>query len=823
MAGIDAAGRAGRRVDSYSLVADGLTRRDCLLLLGSAPLVGLGLAGCGSDEPGWDVVIGPWPGVRADASRFGRWQLEGNVPVFVYDADHTALPEWDRFGLPPTRRHWILVGNRAISLEAANDGTVALFDESEGLRWLVAARDASGSAGTGVSVVRDAGLEWGSAFAERPPGSVPERTFAPTSFSVRDAHDGVTLVRTLLCPEGEVPWVLVRVALTLAPDAAPRTLMHEERWRLRPRFMSFFEAETVREGVSDSVNYETTLRAKGIQAAEIFDPDQPKSFGAPALLLLEALGDTPGEPISDGQPQPTLAFRSEVTLEPGETRELWFRFGRAEGESPADPAALFQASLAGLADRLPVADAARAPEAQVEVPWHAGILTGNACRDRVLGGHTLDQRSAYAFIMGFNGAVRDPLQHALPLVYSEPDLALSVLRNVAAWGSPDGDLPYALDGNKQPIIDVFRPSDSSLWSLWLASEYAAATGDLSAFEDLAGYHPSYGAPAVSLADQLAAQFRFFVDQVGRGARGHVRILNADWNDFAIRASGAPPTEMIERGGSVLNSAMAAWVLDVYAGLAERLGQSAIAVEARSAAGELRELVRQAHNGSWFHRAYAPDGTPVGDAECWLEVQPWAILCGAAGEAEARSLLELIRDRHSEGSPVGARVIWPIEARAGSRLGEGIDSGIWFSINMTLVWAAARFLPEYAWSEWRKMTLLSHAAAYPDVWEGTLSGPDAYNSPESVRPGRTWELDAFAMQSYPVNNLHSHSQPLLAYLRLLGVEPDAQGALRVGGGGGFRSRTFGLAEDGSGELVATGAVVIESPRGTVNGKGGIVRF
>ena len=70
--------------------------------------------------------------------------------------------------------------------------------------------------------------------------------------------------------------------------------------------------------------------------------------------------------------------------------------------------------------------------------------------------------------------------------------------------------------------------------------------------------------------------------------------------------------MIERGGSVLNSAMAAWVL---AGVRRPGGaprRDALAAEARAQADELRQLVAQAWNGRWFHRAYAPGVAPVGD-------------------------------------------------------------------------------------------------------------------------------------------------------------------------------------------------------------------
>jgi hypothetical protein len=756
------------------------------------------------------------PSATEQASAYGSWVEESGLPCFAYAADHEAMPaaEWDRFVRPPTRRHWLMVGNRWIKLQAGNDGTVGIYDESEGLRWLVS----SDEGGTGVSILRDGATTWGSAFTDRPPGAVPRRIFGPTWFAVRCAHRGLELERVILCAEGEVPWVLVRVRLSLATGAEARALSHEETWRLRPRFLNLPESEPRRQEVARAVTYRTAEDRGRITATETFPAPVRGQVGAPSTLVLEALGSDRVETSVDATGEPTLRLVSALELAPGTTRELWFRFGRPASGALEDPSGFFEAQLGSLRAALPKARSSRAPEAEREIPWHAALLTGGACRDRVLGGHTLDQGSAYSFEMGFNGAARDPLQHALPLVYSEPDLALSVLRNVVAWGSPDGDLPYALGSAKQPLPLGFRPSDSNLWSLWLASEYAAASGDLAAFDAEVSFHPSHGAPAVPLREALRRQLRFFVDVVGRGARNHVRILNADWNDLAIAQSGVPAAEMIEHGSSVLNSAMASWVLGVFAGLADRLGETALAEESRQQSSDLRALVRQGHNGRWFHRAYAPDGRPVGDESCWLEVQPWAILCGAADDAQARALLQLIDEGHRRDSPLGARIIWPLPVRPRGTLGEGLDGGIWLSINTTLIWAAARLAPELAWDEWRRMSLRNHARHYPEVWEGTLSGPDAYNAPESPRPGRTWKSQAFAMQAFPVNNLHSHSQPLLAYLRLLGVEPTPNGTLAVGRGGEYSSRVFSLREDGSGRLRSTGEVQLETVRGPVRGRG-----
>jgi hypothetical protein len=122
-----------------------------------------------------------------------------------------------------------------------------------------------------------------------------------------------------------------------------------------------------------------------------------------------------------------------------------------------------------------------------------------------------------------------------------------------------------------------------------------------------------------------------------------------------------------------------------------------------------------------------------------------------------------------------------------------------------------------------MTLASHAAAYPGIWTGTLSGPDAYNCVESARPGETWGTHALAMQAYPVNNLHSHSQPLLSYLRLLGLEPTPEGRLRIRGGAKFSSRTVRVDAEGHGRIETRGPVVLDTLFGEVRGGPGSVTW
>ena len=100
---------------------------------------------------------------------------------------------------------------------------------------------------------------------------------------------------------------------------------------------------------------------------------------------------------------------------------------------------------------------------------------------------------------------------------------------------------------------------------------------------------------------------------------------------------------------------------------------------------------QAWNGRWFHRAYAPDVAPVGDTQLWLEVQPWAILCGAADAEQTRSLLATIDQGNRAGSPLGTRLRWPPTQKQldDGTWGEATLGGIWYAINMTLIWAATK--------------------------------------------------------------------------------------------------------------------------------------
>ena len=277
-------------------------------------------------------------------------------------------------------------------------------------------------------------------------------------------------------------------------------------------------------------------------------------------------------------------------------------------------------------------------------------------------------------------------------------------------------------------------------------------------------------------------WQFWRDTIGIGPQGHVRLRSGDWNDVILRLLDYPPGQVKAEAESVYNSALAAWALPIFAGTMEKIGEDALAQEARSTADQLREAVREAWNGKWFRRAIGPEGAIIGDDALWLEVQPWAMLCGVASDEQANILISNIKKYCCEDAPLGPRIRVSIDGEGATgdfMPGTGLAGGTWNTVNMLLLWAVRDRDPEFAWQLWEQLSLANHIKHYPEQWSGTLSATDSYNSPESYNPGGAYVIEGVAAaQTYPVNNAHAHTHLLLGLLRLMGVEPGSNGTMNI---------------------------------------------
>jgi hypothetical protein len=434
------------------------------------------------------------------------------------------------------------------------------------------------------------------------------------------------------------------------------------------------------------------------------------------------------------------------------------------------------------------------PWVERELTWHNYYLRSDSTYDSFFREHILSQGHIYQYVMGFQGAARDPLQHAMPFLFSHPERVKETLRYTLKEVQPDGSIPYGIVGHGMIMPVIFRPSDLELWLLWLASEYVLATRDSAFLDEALPTYPLYSPTAgkETARNLLRRCFRHLVDVTGTGEHGLLRLSNGDWNDTVV-VGHVPPTQYDEVhrvAESVLNAAMATYVLDLYARLLTYSGDRGLAAEARRIAEAQRKAVRAQWAGRWFRRAWlTPQLGWVGEDRLWLEPQPWAVLGGAASPEQAQTLAQAIDELVRRPSPIGAMLMNQGIRMTVSKPGVGANGGVWPSITGTLIWALAKVDGEMAWDEWKKNSLAQHAEAYPEIWYGIWSGPDYYNSVLSPyagqtgfdetllkeeKPGQPPAGIGFGWTDFPVMNMHPHAWPLYSATKLLGIEFNEKG-------------------------------------------------
>ena len=498
---------------------------------------------------------------------------------------------------------------------------------------------------------------------------------------------------------------------------------------------------------------------------------------------------------------PASAFLVErhLTLRPQESRTLYFLYGYLPqgfetdalmAKYSADPAGLWsRSSAAWKADGVRFSTPAE-PWAERETSWHNYYLRSNLTYDSFFREHILSQGHVYQYIIGFQGAARDPLQHLLPFIFSDPEIARAVIRYTLKEIQADGSIPYGIVGSGVPMPAIFHPSDQEMWLLWSASEYVLATRDKSFLDEKIPIYPRQVASATdpTVRDLLQRSYIHLTQDIGVGKHGLMRLSNGDWNDEVVvfrsataSAASAGEGEVRQQAESVLNAAMASYVLDFYARMLAYVGDTKTADEARVKAEAQRVAVRACWQGRWFRRAWlGPQLGWLGEDHVWLEPQPWSIIGGAATPEQRATLVTSLNQLVRKPSPIGAMVQSKGDPTMTSAVGTLTNGGVWPSINGTLIWALALVDGAQAWDEWKKNCLALHAEAYPDVWYGIWSGPDTYNSVLSKYPGQTMFLEpspkdhnlqaasGLNWTDYPVMNMHPHAWPLYSAAKLLGL-------------------------------------------------------
>ncbi len=512
----------------------------------------------------------------------------------------------------------------------------------------------------------------------------------------------------------------------------------------------------------------------------------------PAVFLLSL--DAPAEEADLDPSQGRMRLVRRFGLAGGESRTLFLAYGYLpEGFRLEDLLTRYGTkSLPGLLERscglwrgesswLQVPDA---PWIGRELKWSGYCLRSGMTFDTFFGEHVLSQGGVYQYLGGIQGAVRDMLQHALPFVLSEPRILREALRYAMKEMLPDGSLPFAITGHGVIWPTTLRSSDLGLWLLWAAAEYVLVTRHREFLDERVAPYPMDGIvrEPESVRCLLERCRRHVLEVIGTGPHGLMRITAGDWNDGIILNHTAPEKrpEAERLGESVLNAAMASYVLDAYTDLLAFDGDPDGAASARAWAAGQRDAVRAQWTGRWFRRAWLGPGTGwLGEDELWLEPQGWAILGGCAPKRQAAVLRRHINRLLRQPSPIGAMIRNADEGASREvPSGESLEGGVWMSVNGVLSWALTRVDGLMAWEEWERNLLSRHAEAYPGIWYGIWSGPDHYNSVRSPRAGlAASDRDperGHNSTDFPVMNLHAHAWPIYGASKMLGLASTAEG-------------------------------------------------
>lgn len=755
-----------------------------------------------------------------DGGAFGSWATDDEgLPCFDYELLARPAKGGAKAGRADTglvlpdggpRAAWHLLSNPVLKATAHAGGWLTIFATSRGFVRMTG----------GQSPCR----QWQvvSASGERlvDPGSDACAVRARFGMGYAEwsaTQNGVTVVRRA-CVAGEnLPVLRIDTSVGAAPPGAEL----REDWRFSPypialgglmtkRVLAYSRGPLRERAIWEAIMAGTTTMRLATDAG--------RSLAAAALMRMRAkrlgeLNAVVAEPVKKRDPKseralfdPWAPLAFVAVLDPARGAAADVRGSAANVRSPADTPASLAIGIVRTQDEIEaaVAAASRAsraaaaaahrpvwalshpgdPALEREAIWHAHYLRGLEVADDYFERRYPMQGSAYSFIHGLQGAPRDYAISAAALSHVDPPAAREAIEVIMMMTRSNGSMQYAHTGYGKCVSAVIHesPSDLPIFLLWALCEYAGTSGDKAFLDAEIPFYPRERGESSTVEARVRLAFERLRDSVGLGAHGMLRVGSGDWSD-PISAM-APSRKAFHEGGeSGFNTSFAAYALPQAAALIEDRDAD-LAREMRAFAAGLADAMAEAFNGRWFLRGWDGTGGPIGDEYLFLDGQVWCLI-GELGSAEDRAtLVEEIRERLIEPSPIGATILdRPHPIRFGI-LPPGWDcnGGVWAAINSLLAWGLAAHDRELATDCLRRQMLAAHAAAYPEIWYGIWSGPDAYNAHFGERAGETFVQPATPMAEYPVMNSNAHAGPLLALAKVAGIEQAARRPRRHARGG-----------------------------------------
>lgn len=744
---------------------------------------------------------------------FGSWQVDQcGQPRYEYSMDHVK-DKRARYHTSSgdSNDHWHLVGNDRITALAHNEGYVEVMDWDRAGKYLNKWDPKRHQYAGGYKYVESNGSRWNTLWSQLPHGATQQRFFGIGYFEKHTAYNGLQLVERIEAPPGNLPALLSISHITNTSNSTQQVTL-TEFWtanlhvllpalvmthRLKGMFTTWRRRFNRKFNIFSHVDDQTgVLWAEWRLKNPAKTPDRNKATWGdyhPNAAFLACLdnnisakyitdgdaflsGNTtstiPEDPVSAHTGVVILAAKHTFTLEPGETRELRYLYGYAHPDT-----------LPGCLDSLKKQAISPPPRARIEfitpdtdwlnreLHWHSYYLQANTIYQEYNGCHVVDQGSAYSMLHGALGAHRDFALFTLPLIYLRPDLAREMLMfSMTSQDAHSGALPYAHIGFGKQSGAGFHASSSDLdlFFLWAATEYIGATRDFSILEEDIPYSRNTSNISGTGLEHLQAAFRHLKERVSTGKHSMIRCGTGDWNDALVGFS-KRKLATIRKGESLLNAGLAALVLPNLSALLRDIAPD-FSQELHNYGEIQAKAAKQLWNGKWWARGYLGVGDRMlGQDRLFLDCQAFPTLAGLLDAEEQQVLLQSIQEKSISPEPHGATALAPPMKGLFLQPGADTNGGIWAAVNSWTAWLLSTIDPKAGWEFFLHTTMKQRAEAYPDIWYGIWSGPDAFNASCNKHPGETYNHVVTPMTDFPVMNANYHSGPLLNSIRMAGIE------------------------------------------------------
>ena len=391
------------------------------------------------------------------------------------------------------------------------------------------------------------------------------------------------------------------------------------------------------------------------------------------------------EAVMEGKPRnsfahgwsPIASHYIEVTLQPGESRDLIFLLGYVENEQDKKFSAkkvINKEKAHQLIAKFDTTEKVDAAFAELNQYWDNllnifTVKSGNDKLDRMVNIWNQYQcmitfnmsRSASFFESGIGRGMgfRDSNQDLVGFVHQIPERARERIIDIASTQFPDGGCyhqyqPLTKRGNND-IGGGFN--DDPMWLIFGTVAYIKESGDFSILDEPVPFDNKEGSE-VSLFEHLRVSFNHVIENLGP----HMLPLigRADWNDcLNLNCFSEHPGESFQITGpsegpvaeSVFIAGMFVKYGREYAELCDHLHLDEEAAAARKSIEAVEQAALTAGwDGAWFRRAYDAFGKPVGSKECtegqiFIEPQGMCVMAGIGRESgQAAQALKSVEER-----------------------------------------------------------------------------------------------------------------------------------------------------------------------------------